>query len=305
MQYYSAFQLVIQSELYFPELLPLAGSSDCKFDVSIKIGKVDRQGIPNPLYHGLLYQVNEVCFWLTVPDVARFLISGGNSIIVEPFAGVDEDSIRVFILGSCMGALLMQRNLFLLHGNAIKVGSNCISFAGNSGVGKSTLSAAFFKRGYSILADDVCAVDSIGHVLPSFPQIKLWLDASTHLKIETEALRKIRPNIDKFAVPLGTQFHSDPLTLKVVYILQSHNKDDFKFSTISGMNKLKPLQNNTYRRAYLKGMGKEKAYFNQCGTLSNQIHLVNIVRPQHGFKLDKLVNLIEADIHARGLIDAC
>ena len=305
MQYYSAFQLTIQSELYFPELLRLASNSEHDFDVCITLGNVEKQGIPNPLSRSLLYQVNEDSFWLTVPGVARFLISNGNSIVVDPFVGVDEDSIRVFVLGSCMGALLMQRNLFLLHGNAIKVGSNCISFAGNSGIGKSTLSGAFFKRGYSILADDVCAVDPKGHVLPSFPQIKLWLDASTQLNIQTEALRKIRPNIDKFAVPLGAQFHTDSLTLKVVYILQSHNEDNFEFTTISGMNKLKPLQNNTYRRSYLKGMGKDKSHFNQCGTLSNQIHLVSIVRPQHGFKLEQLVDLIEADMHARGLADAC
>lgn len=300
---YSAFQLVIHSQIYCPELLGNFNDISTAYDVLITIGKVDSEGLNQPLNRGLFYQANSQMFWLKVPNVARFLVSNGKYITIDPFPGIDEESIRVFLLGSCMGALLMQRDLFLLHGNAIKIGNHCISFAGNSGIGKSTLSGAFFKRGYSILADDVCAINQLGHVQPSFPQIKLWFDAAKHLDIDTQSLRRIRPNIEKFAVPLGLQFHPTPLSLKVVYILNSHNKDDFLFTNFSGMKKLQPLQQNTYRKAYLKGMDKENSYFNQCGRIASQVALVNIMRPQDGFKLDNLVDLIEADVQTRGVVD--
>ena len=114
MQSYYAFKLVIRSELFFPELLPLACNTDQDYDVLITFGSVDSQGIRNPLAKSLLYQVNEDSFWLTVPGVARFLISNGNSIVIDPIVGVDEDSIRLFVLGSCMGALLMQQNLITI-----------------------------------------------------------------------------------------------------------------------------------------------------------------------------------------------
>ena len=300
---YCAFQLVIHSELYFPELLDDLSGTSKAHDVLISFGNVDSKGLAQPLKRGLFYQAMSQALWLTVPNVARFLITDGNHITIDPFPGIDEESIRLFLLGSCMGALLMQRDLFLVHGNAIKIGNHCISFVGHSGIGKSTLSGAFFKRGYSILADDVCAINQLGHVQPSFPQIKLWFDAAKHLDIETEALRRIRPSIEKFAVPLGSQFHLTSLSLKVVYILNSHNKDEFVFTDLSGMKKLKPLQLNTYRKSYLKGMLKEKSYFKQCGKIASQISLVNIVRPQDGFKLDTLVDLIEADVKDRGLVD--
>ena len=43
------------------------------------------------------------------------------------------------------------------------------------------MAASLAKRGYSILADDVCAINADGEILPSFPQIKLWADAAKQL----------------------------------------------------------------------------------------------------------------------------
>lgn len=301
MYYYHAFKLLIQSELRFPELLAADAAILDETTVTIKFGTVNPLGLDAPIDQGLLYQTNEEALWLHVPQIARFLISQGRQIIIDPVPGIDEDSIRVFVLGSCIGALLMQRQVFLFHGNAIKWGEHCISFVGHSGIGKSTLSGAFFKRGYSILADDVCAVSSQGAVLPSFPQIKLWQDAAHHLGIETTSLRKIRPNLEKFAVPLQSQFYPSPLPLKAVYILNIHNKNDFKVETLTGMEKLQPLQNHVYRKAYLKGLVKEKNHFMRSAAIANQLTVVRVTRPQDGFKLEELVSLIEHDLRTRAL----
>lgn len=302
MYYYQAFKLPIVSELSFPELLPIAQpKASNPNQISIKFAEVSAQGLQTSTTNGLYYQANESELWLTIPGIARFLVSHGNQILVHPLGNTDEDTLRVFLLGSCMGALLMQRNLFLLHGNAIKMGEHSIAFAGHSGAGKSTVSGAFYKRGYSILADDVCAISSEGHVMPSFPQIKLWQDAATHLGIETKCLRKIRPRIEKFAVPLEHQFYSETLPLKLIYILQVHNKDEFNFELIDGVKKLRPLQNNSYRKVYLKGLAKEKTHFLRTAQLANQTLVVSITRPTHQFKLDELMTLIKEDLTSRGL----
>ncbi len=301
---YHAFQLNIESELYFPELLEQASCDLSVPDLTIQWGDVNPDGLDDARLVRLFWQANEHMLWLHVPNVARFLISDGTKITIHPYPAVDNASIRVFVLGSCMGALLMQRGLFLLHGNAIKIGEHCISFVGHSGAGKSTLSGAFFKRGYSILADDVCAISPEGVVLPSFPQIKLWADAALQLNIKTPALRRIRPGIEKFAVPLGSQYQPTALPLKVVYILHPHNQDEFSLIPHSGMQKLKPLQSHSYRANYLKGLAQETRHFERCGRIASQIALVSIKRPNHGFKLDELVDLIEGDLTHRGLVNA-
>lgn len=303
MHYYQAFKLPIQSELEFPELLNTTKPRDFDAAVTIKLGEVKQDGLSSAAACGLYYQAKEAELWLNIPNIARFLVRNGNEIIIHPTEKIDEASLRVFVLGSCMGALLMQRNLFLLHGNAIKIGDGGVAFVGKSGAGKSTLSAAFFKQGYPILADDICAINTQGEIAPSFPQIKLWQDAALALGIETSSLRKIRPSIEKFGVPLTGQFHSESLPLKVIYILHPHNKDEFHFETIAGASKLPPIKNNTYRRTYVKGLKKEKIYFLQSAHIANRTDIVKISRPSEGFKLTELTDLIKQDLRARGLSD--
>ncbi len=300
---YHAFNLNIDSQLELPELL-MGLDQSVQPDIHIQWGTVNPDGLERPLFKGVTFQANEESLWLSIPNVARYLIGHGKQITIEPCTRSDEDSIRLFLLGSCMGALLMQRDLFLLHANAIRTGDGCISFSGPSGAGKSTLAAAFLQQGYSILADDVCAIDRNGDVVPGFPQIKLWDDASRHLAINTQGLRKIRPNLEKFAVPAGAQFHRDPLPLKVIYLLNTHNKDTIELTSLNGSQKFNPLNQNTYRMHYLKGLGRYNAHFKQCGIIASQVDVVSVIRPNHGFHLNELMNTIKADLHQRGLSHA-
>jgi hypothetical protein len=40
---------------------------------------------------------------LTVPQVARYCVTRGNQVLVEPEADVDPSLVRLFLLGSVMG----------------------------------------------------------------------------------------------------------------------------------------------------------------------------------------------------------
>src|SRR5712692_6125495 len=98
-QYY-AFGLHIHSALDFPELLLLEAA---RADVCITIGSVSPTGLLQPTYTGLYYQTAPGHFWLHVPDIAWFHVTDGRHIVVTPVAGADEHSIRIYLLGSCMG----------------------------------------------------------------------------------------------------------------------------------------------------------------------------------------------------------
>lgn len=304
MYHYSAFMLNIQSELLFPELVELSAPAQ-QNQITIQFGSVSREGLnTSEASTGYFFQAAKNNLWLHVPNIARFLVTNGDCITIDPVDGIDDDSLRVFVLGSCIGALLMQRGIFLLHGNAVKIGEYGVSFVGYSGSGKSTLSGGFLNRGYSILADDVCAITPDGQVIPSFPQIKLWSDAAKKLNIETGSLRKVRPCIEKFAVPLSQQFHDTAIPLKLVYVLKTHNQDDFQIKSLNGMQKLNPLQNNTYRKNFMKFLSNETEHMMQCAMLANKIGVIQITRPRHGFKLDQLMDVITHDIKSRGLSHA-
>ena len=53
-------------------------------------------------------------FLLKLDDIARFLVQHGEEILIQPAAESDEDGIRLFLLGSALGALLHQRGRLIL-----------------------------------------------------------------------------------------------------------------------------------------------------------------------------------------------
>ena len=292
---YTCYGLQIESEIGLPELFPSAAISS-PADIRIVLGSVSRDGLVDGLQLGPFLWTNTQTLWLEVPGVARFLAQDGNTIRIDPASGIDEDSIRVFLLGSAFGAILFQRGLLVLHGNAIQIGEQCMICVGMSGAGKSTLAAAFAQRGYPILADDVVPIDNGNRALPGFPRSKLWQDAADRLAIDTSALRRIRPELAKFNYPVFDRYADRALPVRWIYILDIHPSPQIVLEPIRGLHRFLPLRNNTYRKRYLQGTALSTEHLKQCSRLSNSIHLAKVSRPEAGFELDHLVDRLLADI---------
>jgi hypothetical protein len=287
------YGLIIDSHWPLPECAD--ASDEATADVIIINGLVPVSGI-DPGSNDRWEQSIEGEFWLDVEGVARYWIRQGSEIIIEPYPGVDEESIRLFLLGSALGALLFQRGLLLIHGNAIEVNGGCLVCVGDSGAGKSTLAAAFLQQGYRLLADDVVPVDEQGLATPGFPRIKLWGDAARQLGIETADLRRIMPDMDKFNVPLGTAFCDTPLPVKWVYVLEPSEDEDFALESFDGMARFEPLHENTYRVHFLEHMALKPRHLRQVADLAGRIRMARIRRPKQGFRLPELVRFILDDV---------
>ena len=106
----------------------------------------------------MLYQATANQFLLKMDGGGRYLVQNGNEIIVEPAADSLASDVRVFLLGSCIGALLHQRGLLVIHAGAVYTEKGAVLFTGHSGCGKSTLLGELMRRGYKMMVDDVCAV---------------------------------------------------------------------------------------------------------------------------------------------------
>lgn len=291
---YLAYNLSIQSDLALPELLPDVSNATEQPDVVIRFASIRADGLPHGQQLGPFLWVSAQALWLQVPHVARFLVQSGHTLLIDPEPGIDEDSLRVFLLGSALGALLFQRGYLVLHGNAIRIGDQCMVCVGHSGAGKSTLAAGFMQRGFQILADDVVPVDSGCHALPGFPRIKLWQDVADKLGLDTSTLRRIRPTTEKFNLPVASVGESLPI--RWVYILGSGPIDTIRLEPIQGMQRFLPLHNNTYRVRFLKGMALQPEHLRLCGQLASQIRLTRVIRPDSGFELDGLIDHLLADM---------
>lgn len=293
--HYSAYRLRLASDLALPELSRAGDAADAP-DVVIRSTPVAAGGLPDGQQLGPFLWAAPGTLWLRVPGVARFLVRDGQRIDVEPEPGADEDSVRVFLLGSVLGALLFQRGLLVLHGNAIRVGDHCMVCVGPSGAGKSTLAAGFLRRGHEVLADDVVAVDAQCRALPGFPRIKLWQDVAERLAIDTEPLRRIRPDMPKFNLPVAAAGAGEPLAIRWIYLLDSDHLDDFRFEAIQGMQRFLPLRHNTYRVRFLEGMALKAEHLQLCGQLAGRVRLARVTRPRLGFHLDEMVDRLLRDM---------
>jgi len=295
---YGAYDLVVQSELELPELpeLPMRGDV-APSDVQIAFGSLSREQLLGGEFVSRSLWISPHSLWLRIPEVGQFLVSHGREICIDPVPGVDEDSIRLFLLGSAFGAVLFQRGLLVMHGNAIQIGEQCMICVGPSGAGKSTTAAGFMQRGYSVLADDVVPIDADCRALPGFPRIKLWQDAAQQLAVGTDDLRRIRPNLDKYNLPLERAFSLSKLPVRWIYILDPREEaTTVTVTPIHGMNRFLPLQENTYRLEYLQGMALEAEHLKLCGVLAGRIHLARITRPKTGFQLDALMDAMLQDM---------
>jgi hypothetical protein len=293
---YDAFGLTIRSQIQLPELLTNNLPNVAETDVDIHFGRVSEDDLEDgtQVAAHLWISQSKLCF--QVPDVARFLVCEGQKITIDPVPGIDEETIRLYLLGSAFGVLLMQRGYLVLHGNAIRVGGKCMVCVGDSGAGKSTLAAGFMQRGYNILADDVVPVDQHCSALPGFPRIKLWQDAADRLGIDTKNLQRIRPDMEKFSYPLFNQFARQTLPIRWIYILDSHNATETVVEPIVGLQRFRPLLDNTYTGGVLEGMGMKAEHLQSCCKLAGQIRLARITRPEQGFELDSLIDRILSDI---------
>lgn len=294
--YYQAFGLTIASALACPELLPGEGAAE----VTIRYGPVP-DALEAVQQEWVCYQVNPVAFLLKINNIAKYLVTGGEEIIIERVPGAQDNEVRLFLLGSAFGALLQQRGLLPLHGCAVEVDGGAAVFVGSSGCGKSTLAGVLRQRGYPVMADDLCVISfspaGAPLVLAAYPQLKLWTDAVKVLGKNPEGLNRIiaEAEREKYGLPLGEGFTSNDLPLKRVYELAVGDSQDFELTSLQGTDKLTVLINYTYRLEFLAGTSEKKRHFEQCGRAAHHCQVRRLVRPRWPFRLEELADLVEKD----------
>ncbi|AJI56311.1 hypothetical protein LA02_922 [Francisella philomiragia] len=294
MYVYNIFGMVIISELQLsvckevPELKNQA-------NVYIKYGDVKAhlpQEYINSNKHTIVEPNN---IWLHINGNAWIHIADGKYITVELLKDADLQTVCLYLFGSGIGAIAHQQGKNIIHGNTIQTQNGCIIFTGDSGVGKSTISAALYERGYPFLADDLAVINEKLEVEPGIPRLKVWQDTANDLNINTENLDRIRLLVNKYSYPITKNICTQPRRVRMIFLLENHDDNSFKVEEIRGMAKLNELQKHTYRKFYVKGMGYQQQFFELTSNLAKNTTLYKITRPanRYGFQVDKLIDIVE------------
>lgn len=302
---YALCGLKVASDLPLPDLAPWSGD-DRPADIEIRLGDVPDR-LENPIFEGPLLHVGGggVCRYV-IAGVAAYLVEDGRRITVQPFMAPDAPDIRVFLLGGVFGFLCHQRGLLPLHASCVEIDGRAVAFAGPSGIGKSTLAAAFLRRGYRVPADDVTVVDVTAPggplVLPSFPRLKLWRDAMDGLGLSSDGLERSRAQLEKFNLPARSLFRTEPLPLAAVHHLGVVNDSDRAgLEPLRGVARVEALTQAIYRRMAALHMGRSAALMAAVMRVSS-VPVRRLSRTSDFGALDAVIAMI-TDQHAAPIFD--
>jgi hypothetical protein len=272
---YAAFGLRISSPFLLPEL-QLVPCDGAPADVVIELGSTPGH-LPGGVELPPFMQVAHNRFLLDAP-AGRYLLEGGRTIMIDPAANATNLDLRLYLLGTVMGALCFQRGVLPLHAAVVDTPRGAVAFAGPSGVGKSTLAAQFLRRGGTVLADDLVAITSdetlAPWVQPGLNRIKLWRDSLALAQVTDADLPRIAEGVEKLSYT--TPAVSAPRPLRSVYILRPSDDCCSEILPLTGPEAVGALIDNLYRWPLAVAMGQAPRQFRLSTALASHCSVFEI-----------------------------
>ena len=301
---YAAYGLRVRSSVPLPfargrENVPAAGEPD----VVVRLGATpaalpgpaDRRRTPGGR---AVWEAAPGVFLISLHGVARYLVTGGRDILVEPRGGGDRE-IGMRLAGTVWAALLLQRGIVLFHASAVEFEAGAVLFLGRSGAGKSSLLGELLKRGRAMLADDVAGVvlDAGGRpvALPAYPRLRLCADAVEALGWRGQAREREWMQPEKYRMPVP-RFRASPLRIGALCLLAGSHGNGIEIEPVSPTVAFETLGRRAWRKPLLNGLGRRQAHFRVVAAMAQQVPVARVVRPEHSFQLDALANRIEAHV---------
>lgn len=298
---YWGYGLHILSDIEFPELYPIDFED---VDVTIKQGKVPEELSGEGVIKKVFSSISGTEYLWNIRTVAKYYAGFGNNVIYEPVEGVDIHSVRLFLLGTAMAAILYQRGDIPLHASAIVRNGKLTLFAGDSGTGKSTLIARLATAGYELFTDDVCVLQHIAdgaheiHGTASYPMMKLWDDAISQIDSEKFTRNfKVRPQLPKFGQFFYESFNTQVLPVEKIYILSPKDSaQGISIQRLSPINAFRQLEKQAYKYQLIVNTELRALHFSLLSRLTAGVPVYEITRPTARTNVHELFEALEKEL---------
>ena len=280
---YRVFGLDVRFPREVPTLRGARIGDDTAADVHVAFAPVAPLPVMETVNDDLDTSWNAEGLTIAVEEVGRFLIRGGHTIVVDPYPGVSQAEIDLYLAGSIMGAILHQRAIMPLHCNAFACGGAAVLLCGDSGAGKSTLAAWFEGRGRPLLTDDVCAVTfdpkgtALGH--PGMPRLRLWDDALEAMERIGQAACSVPWADGKFELEMSSDRVRQPLPIAAIYHLREAEPDSgFAITALRGLPAIDAITSSIYRRRIGDLVGHASGYLQDTARLATGTPVFRVER---------------------------
>lgn len=285
--YYRTYGLTIRSQIELPELPPVP--PDLAPDIEITTGPLS-ETLEGASVREPWLQYSEDRCQLFVEGVARYRIEQGRRIQVDrrvltaPPARALEGDVRLYLLGTALGALLHQRHWLPLHLSALDTPSGIWGFTGHSGAGKSTLAAwLHYHQDWPLVSDDVGVIkpgEELPYLYPGPPRLKLWKDVLITLGIDHQGLARDLTRTDKYHLVRhrGFQPHARPLRY-LVLLERAEKQEPASLEPLAGLEAFKAVMATIYRPEWGQAFNGPARLLDYAADLARRIQVYRYRRP--------------------------
>lgn len=294
-EYFSAYGLTIQSDIDL--LLPGIAEAAAP-DLVIRFAEFADVTPKNLSWDGVWYEYHEPELLILKWDfIGSYLIKTGNEVLINPKQSLNDENIRLPILGTIMAMALQQRGCIVLHGSAVLMNGQVVIFAGNKGQGKSTLAAWLNHQGFPLLSDDVCAMDSSDDhplsIRPAFPWIRLNPDVLSHLGDNPDRYPQVHPEVPKRICDMDEGFCSAPSPVGAVCILETG--EEMKLEQLHGMAAVKEILTHMLINRFPENQPTElrETIFAQSAKTAQCVPVYRLTRPRDLQLLPETIRLLQ------------
>jgi hypothetical protein len=235
-------------------------------------------------------------------DGTRVVVNETGQRVWARGATPDIEDTAAYLLGPVLGMVLRIRGVNCLHASAVAVGGRACAFLGASGSGKSSLAAAFARRGHAVLSDDVTPlVEREGGFLaqPAYPRIRLWPESVQALFGSAESLPRMVDGWDKRYVDLASppfRFQREALPLAAIYLLDA-NPGRAAVEDVTPRDAVKSIVADTYA-TYLLDRERRAREFEFVGRLVEAIPVRRLRRGDDLLDVGRTCDLVIDDLRA-------
>ena len=295
---YKVYGLNIKSEIKIDEFENLNAIPEDEI-VTISYSVMDDE-IKKSVSEGKKIQLQKEKIWFHIDNIATYCITNGNKVEVEVFENANMQLMKIYIMCSCLGFIMLQRDMVAIHGGVIEMDNNAVIFTGDRGAGKSTLTTALREKGYKFISDDVAGImfDKVPYVMPGFPYQKLCESAMDKFGYDKEKNTSFMSDKEvKYIVPAKEEFIYEPRKLTTIIKLTVGDVEEVTIEELKGSEKINNIIQNIYRGEYIKYLGgMNPKYFKKCLDIAKNIDFYVVTRPKDQFTVDKQIELIEDKI---------
>ena len=299
---YGAYGLRMRSSIALP-FNRLSDNVDSPPDVTVRLGTVPRElpAAAGPCTRRAFWEAGRGAFLMHFEGVARYLVTDGREVLVEPWGGSDDDVACIFA-GTPLTALLQQRGMATFHAAAVRTAAGAALLLGRSGDGKSSLAAALVERGYALVGDDVTAVvlrDGAATAVPGFAALRLWQHALDKMRVAHRAGSRVRGTLEKYWLS-APRFCGESLPVSAAFELTSHNRPDIRIESVAPGEAFSVLSKHAHRRRVMDALGQRPAHFRAATAIARAVPVMRVTRPDHPFLLEELAARVQERLPLHG-----